>query len=97
MESVEAIVFTLSALLETPDAPCSLLVTGTGHIAKSSQILRTTDVLCAIYNCTQIAALRPCLDGSTYTLLSFAYVDKFVYREWTVWDGKGDSREFVLL
>ena len=81
-ERDEAIVFMLSALSETSsDAPRFLLVTDTGYMAKSSQILKAIDVLCDIFNCTQVAALRLCPDGSTYTLLGFAYVDKFDYRE----------------
>ena len=79
------------------ELPCSLLTTDNGYVAKISQALKATDVLCAIYNCSKVAVIRPNPDRLTYTLVGFAYVHGFNYREWTVWNGKYDSQEFVLV
>ena len=94
----ERTTFIQAALSEMyQDYPCSPLMTDTGYMAKAPKALEATDVLCAIYNCSKVALMRPNRDGLTYTLLGFAYVHGFDYREWTVWSRKGDSQEFMLI
>ena len=97
-EGDEALVCMMNALSDiSSDASCSLLTTDTGSMAKVPKALNPTDVLCTIFNCSKVAALRPNPDEKTHTLLGFAYVHGFDYREWAVWDGREDSQEFVLL